>query len=76
MLGAATGNLLLVVRTGVSQREVAAARLEVISRLPVRVMGAILNDVPDSHAFSYYSHYSLPGYETRAEEEQVTTDAR
>lgn len=76
MLGTATGNLLLVVRTGVSQREVAAARLEVIDRLPVRVMGAILNDVPESNAFSYYSHYSLPGYETRSEDEPVTSDAR
>jgi tyrosine-protein kinase Etk/Wzc len=76
LLGAATGNMLLVVRTGVSQREVAAARLEVIGRMPVRVMGAILNDVPDSNAFSYYSHYSLPGYEARSEEEPVTTDAR
>lgn len=76
LLGAATGNLLLVVRTGVSQREVAAARLEVISRLPVRVMGAILNDVPDINAFSYYSHYSLPGYEARSDDEQVTADAR
>ncbi len=76
VLGAATGTMIMVVRTGVSQREVAAARLEVISRLPVRVMGAILNDVPESNAFSYYSHYSLPGYETRSEDETVTADAR
>jgi len=76
LLGAATGNILLVVRTGVSQREVAAARLEVIGRLPVRVIGAVLNDVPDTNAYSYYSHYSLPGYEARSEEDLVTVDGR
>lgn len=76
LLGAATGNLLLVVRTGVSLREVAAARLEVIGRLPVRVMGAVLNDVPRDSAFSYYSHYALPGYETRTEAEPIAAEIR
>lgn len=75
ILGAAARNLLLVVRTGVSQREVAAARLEVVGRLPVRVMGAVLNDVPQDGAYSYYSHYALPGYESRSEEPLVTADA-
>ena len=68
VLGAATENILLVVRTGVSQREAAAARLEVLGRLPVRVMGAVLNDVPRDNAYSYYTHYALPGYEARTEE--------
>jgi succinoglycan biosynthesis transport protein ExoP len=77
LLGAATTNMLLVVRTGVSQREVAAARLEVIGRLPVRVIGAVLNDVPENNsAFSYYTHYTLPGYESRSEEDLVTTETR
>jgi tyrosine-protein kinase Etk/Wzc len=76
VLGAATENILLVVRTGVSQREVAAARLEVLGRMPVRVIGAVLNDVPRDNAYSYYSHYALPGYETRNEDELVTTPAR
>lgn len=76
LLGAATGNIVLVVRTGVSMREVAAARLEVIGRLPVRVIGAVLNDVPHDSAFSYYSHYALPGYETRTEEEPQTAEVR
>lgn len=76
VLGAATENVLLVVRTGVSQREVAAARLEVLGRLPVRVIGAVLNDVPRDNAYSYYSHYALPGYEARSEEEAVTAEVR
>jgi tyrosine-protein kinase Etk/Wzc len=70
MLGAATENLLMVVRTGVSQREVAASRLEVLGRMPVRVIGAVINDVPRDNAYSYYTHYALPGYESRTEEEQ------
>ncbi len=76
VLGAATENLLMVVRTGVSQREVAAARLEVLGRMPVRVIGAVLNDVPRDNAYSYYTHYALPGYESRTEDEPVTVDAR
>lgn len=70
MLGAATENLLMVVRTGVSQREVAASRLEVLGRMPVRVIGAVINDVPRDNTYSYYTHYALPGYESRTEEEQ------
>ena len=76
LLSAATGNMLMVVRTGVSHREVAASRLEVISRLPVHVIGAVLNDVPDDSAFSYYSHYALEGYEARSEEEALIPEAR
>lgn len=72
ILAAAMRNLVLVVRSGVSQREVAAARLELVRRLPVRVMGAILNDVPPDSAYSYYSHYALPGYDARTEEPLAT----
>jgi capsular exopolysaccharide synthesis family protein len=63
LLAAVTGSLLVVVRSGVSEREVAESRLDVISRLPVRVLGAVLNDVPDSSIYSYYSHYHMDGYE-------------
>src|SRR2546425_9824406 len=57
-----TGTLALVLRTGYSHREVAAAKLEMLQRLPVRLLGAILNDVPAGGAHRYYSYY-LPGYE-------------
>src|SRR2546427_1017699 len=62
ILGTLTGNLLLVLRTGYSHRDVMAAKLEVLERLPIRVLGAVLNDVPPGVAYSYYSYY-LPGYE-------------
>jgi capsular exopolysaccharide synthesis family protein len=67
VLGAATGNLVVTVRTGVSLREVAAAKLDIIARLPIRVLGAILNDVPNGNVYSYYAHYALPGYEATNE---------
>jgi capsular exopolysaccharide synthesis family protein len=71
VLGAASGHLLLVVRTGVSVREVAAAKLETVARLPIRVLGAVLNDVPKGAVYSYYAHYALPGYE--ASDERAVT---
>jgi len=67
ILATLTGNLLMVLRTGYSDREMAAAKLEVVHRLPVRLLGAILNDVPDGAAFRYYSYY-LPGYEAADED--------
>jgi len=68
VLGAATGNLLLVLRTGVSHREMTGVKLDVLSRLPIRLLGAVLNDVPDGPVFGYYAYY-LAGYE--AEDEHV-----
>lgn len=67
VLGAASGHMLLVVRTGVSLREVAEAKLETVARLPIRVLGAVLNDVPKGAVYSYYAHYALPGYEASDE---------
>jgi capsular exopolysaccharide synthesis family protein len=64
ILGTATGNVLLVLRAGYSHREMTGAKLEVLDRLPLRVLGAVLNDVPrgGAHYYAYYS-YHLPGYE-------------
>jgi len=67
IVGTLTGTLALVLRTGYSHRDVAAAKLEVLQRLPIRLLGAILNDVPAGGAHRYYSYY-LPGYEAADEE--------
>jgi len=66
ILSTLTGTLALVLRTGYSHRDVAAAKLEVLQRLPVRMLGAVLNDVPAGGAYRYYSYY-LPGYEAMDE---------
>jgi Mrp family chromosome partitioning ATPase len=45
VLGTATGNLALVLRAGETDRQLAEAKLQVLDRLPIRMLGAILNDV-------------------------------
>jgi tyrosine-protein kinase Etk/Wzc len=66
VLGTRTGNVLMVLRTGQSHREMAGAKLEMLRRLPVRLLGAVLNDVPADASYGYYSYY-LPGYEAADE---------
>src|SRR2546425_99078 len=65
ILGTVTGSLLLALRTGHSHRDVTGAKLEVLDRLPIRLLGAVLNDVPRGGAYGYYAYYSyyLPDYE-------------
>ena len=63
-----TGNLLMVLRTGATDRGFAEAKLQVLDRLPVRVVGAVLNGVREWGAYRYYSYY-LPGYESEDEPE-------
>jgi succinoglycan biosynthesis transport protein ExoP len=53
-LGAAAGSMLVVLRPGVSDRKLAAAKLEILDRLPVRILGAVLNGVPEGGAYRYY----------------------
>jgi capsular exopolysaccharide synthesis family protein len=69
VLATATGNLVLVLRTGVTDRELAGAKLDMLDRLPIRILGAILNDVQPGAAYRYYGyhHYYLEGYETTEE---------
>ncbi|MGH7672235.1 MAG: GumC family protein, partial [Gemmatimonadales bacterium] len=71
ILGTATGNVLLVLRTGYSHREMTSAKLEVLDRLPLRTLGAVLNDVPRGVGHDYYANYSyyLPGYEAVDEDD-------
>ena len=66
LLSALSGTLLLVVRTGVSVREIIESKLGVLGRMPVRILGAVLNDVPRSAVYGYYSSY-VPGYDTSDE---------
>jgi succinoglycan biosynthesis transport protein ExoP len=76
-LATVTGNLLMVLRLGISDRELAEAKLDVIDRLPVRVLGAILNDAQEgAAAYRYYSYYSyyLPGYEHAQEKDESLED--
>jgi len=76
VLGTVTGSLLLVLRTGHSHRDITGAKLEVLNRLPIRLLGAILNDVPHgaAYGYAYYSYY-LPDYEVVDEDAGRTSAA-
>lgn len=67
VLSTLSGNLLLVLRLGVTDRSLAAGRLEALARLPIRVLGTVLNGVRERDIYSHYA-YVLEGYELKDEE--------
>ena len=67
-LATLTGNLLLVLRTGVTDHKLAEAKLELLARLPVRILGSVINDVRVNGDYQRYSYY-MAGYEL---DEEVT----
>ena len=76
ILASLTGNMVLVLRTGVTDREFAMAKLDDVSRLPIRVLGAVVNDVKPGSGYGTYGYYGyLSGYET-TEENDDTQRAR
>jgi len=68
LLASLTGQLLIVLRTGVSIRSVLAAKLAVLGQMPVRVLGAVLNAVPTGDMYRPYSYY-VQGYSAEDEVE-------
>lgn len=69
-IASATGSLLVVLRVGKTMRRMAAEKLRVFDRLPVNIVGAVLNGIANEGAYSYYGY--VPGY--FAEEESEPTD--
>lgn len=63
VLAAATGSLLMVLRMGHTDRRLAFAKLSLLDRLPVDVLGSVLNEVPEGGESQYYAAYST-GYAT------------
>ena len=57
-LSTAAGKLLLILRIGKTERRLAAAKLAVVDRLPIEVLGAVLNDVPLDGEYQYYGYSS------------------
>lgn len=53
-LGAVAGNILIVLRQGVSDRKLAAAKLAILDRLPIRILGAVINGIPIGGMYRYY----------------------
>jgi capsular exopolysaccharide synthesis family protein len=65
-IAAATGGLLVVLRVGQTTRRMAAEKLRLFDRLPVDVIGAVLNGIHLEGEYAYYSY--VPGYEAEDEE--------
>ena len=56
VLGTITKNMMLVLRSGRTELELAAAKLDGMDSLPVQIIGAVLNDVRDGGAFRHYTY--------------------
>jgi capsular exopolysaccharide synthesis family protein len=69
-LGAASGAMVVVLRAGETDTKLAQAKLGTIDRLPVRLIGSVLNDVGTDATYRYYSYL---GYDYAPVEEE---DAR
>jgi capsular exopolysaccharide synthesis family protein len=73
-LGTATGNMLLVFRAGATDRKLAQAKLAVLDRLPVRMLGAVLNSIEAEGAYQYYQYiYGYSADEEAAPQLQLTS---
>lgn len=70
VLATLTGNMILVMRSGATERDLAEAKLQIVDQLPIRLIGAVLNDVrATASEYKYYS-YSY-GYGATDEGEDV-----
>jgi Mrp family chromosome partitioning ATPase len=49
---------MLVLRSGETDREMAESRLKILDRLPIRLLGAVLNDVRTGGGV--YKYYFVP----------------
>jgi succinoglycan biosynthesis transport protein ExoP len=67
-IASAAGSLLVVLRVGQTERRMAAAKMLLVRRLPINLMGAVLNGVPSSGEYGYYGY--VDGY--AAVDEQLT----
>lgn len=61
-IAAATGSLLVVLRIGQTERRMAAAKLLLVDRLPINLIGSVLNAAPAGGEYDYYGY--VPGYGT------------
>ncbi len=56
VLSTLTKNVMLVLRAGETDREFALAKLRLFDRLPVEVLGAVLNDIRAEGAYRHYAY--------------------
>jgi capsular exopolysaccharide synthesis family protein len=53
-IAAAAGSMLVVMRVGETERRMAAAKLLLADRLPIQMLGTVLNAVPPHGEYEYY----------------------
>jgi capsular exopolysaccharide synthesis family protein len=71
VLSTLTGNMLFVVRSGVTDYKMAAAKLATMDRLPVRLLGAVLNGIRSQYSeYRYYSYAAGYGLSEGQEEDE------
>lgn len=70
-IAAATGSLLVVLRIGQTEKRMAAAKLLLVDRLPINVIGSVLNAVPSNGEYEYYGYVSGYGTEGLEQGRQV-----
>jgi succinoglycan biosynthesis transport protein ExoP len=76
-VSAVARRMLMVVRMGQTEKRLASAKLSIVDRLPIQVLGAVLNGVSLRGEFQYYAYspgYGIDGYSDR--EDPVTTPGR
>jgi capsular exopolysaccharide synthesis family protein len=61
-IAAATGSLLVVLRIGQTEKRMAAAKMLLVDRLPINILGTVLNAAPTGGEYEYYGYVS--GYGT------------
>ena len=69
-ISAAASKMLIVLRIGQTERRMAAAKLQIADRLPIEVLGAVLNGVKLEGEYQYYGYsvgYALAEPETGTE---------
>jgi succinoglycan biosynthesis transport protein ExoP len=75
VLSTATGHLLLVLRSGETDRALAEAKLKLLDRLPIRLLGAVLNDIRATEgAYKYYGY--VYGYSAEEDASPAQLSAR
>lgn len=78
VLSTLTGNLMLVLRAGATERDMTEAKLQIVDQLPIRLVGAVMNDVRSTmNDYKYYSYsYGYGAVDEAAERKALVGDGK
>ena len=75
-LGTATGAMLLVLRSGETDRRVAEAKVRTLEYFPIRLLGAVVNDFALGGAYQQYHYLYWSGNQNDEEPSRTTSSHR